>query len=603
MGELQVGDQVFDEHGKPCNVTWVSPVWRDRPVYAVTVETQGEATEVILADAEHLWQVRGEPQPVQTQALAARGTMALVDRFAMSHNYTYHISRPHRGIVGGVEPLPGAGMHPAHGSTTPHYLSFELAGRADTVCITVDNPSHLFLAGRSCVPTHNSTYTSVLFPSYVMGREPGSNVLVVSYGSDLPRKFGRRCRSIVQQPAYRRIFDTGLQNDIAAADQWALQNGSEFMGSSIQGGITGTRASGVVWDDLVKGRTEADSEIVRTRTWESYRDDLLSRKLPNAWEVAVGTRWHEDDPIGRILPENYAGESGDIMCRDGNVWHVVCLPAIADRADDVLGRKIGERIWPEWFGPDHFTPFMRDPRSWSSLYMQKPSPGDGLFFRAEHFVEHDEAPLREALKIYGSTDAAVSADQGDYTVHCITGVDSQDRLWLLDVWRQQAPTDVWIDAMADLMRKWNPFVWLEEGGVIQKAVDPVIKKTLAGRKIYTYRDSLPSIGNKEARAVSIRGHIAVKGMHIVRGSPWWPAMRSELLSFPAGRYDDQVDALSLIGRAIHRLVKGREPPPADRVRWEGKRIAVDMQKGIPVGAIWPLDGDDDRPRSAPRRIN
>jgi hypothetical protein len=64
-----------------------------------------------------------------------------------------------------------------------------------------------------------STYTSVVFPSYILGRNPGSNVLVVSYGSDLPRKFGRRCRSIVQQPAYRRIFDTGLLNDVAAADQ------------------------------------------------------------------------------------------------------------------------------------------------------------------------------------------------------------------------------------------------------------------------------------------------------------------------------------------------------------------------------------------------
>jgi len=285
---------------------------------------------------------------------------------------------------------------------------------------------------------------------------------------------------------------------------------------------------------------------------------------------------------------------------------VICLPAIADRADDVLGRKIGERIWPEWFGPEHFTPFMRDPRSWSSLYMQKPSPGDGLFFKAEHFVEHDEAPEREALKIYGSTDAAVSADQGDYTVHCITAVDSQDRLWLLDVWRQQAPTDVWVDAMADLMRKWSPFVWLEEGGVIQKAVDPVIRKTLVDRKVYTYRESLPSIGNKEARAISFRGHIANTGLHIVRESSWWPAVRSELLSFPAGAHDDAVDALSLVGRAIHRLIRGREPEKVpEQQRWDGRnKVHVDMQKGICLGAIYPLD-DDEYAKTAtePRRIN
>ena len=76
-------------------------------------------------------------------------------------------------------------------------------------------------------------------------------------------------------------------------------------------------------------------------------DDLLTRKKPNAFEIGVMTHWHEDNPAGRLLPEDYAGNSGWIKCRDGNDWYVVCLPAEAKRIDDPLGRKIGERIWPE----------------------------------------------------------------------------------------------------------------------------------------------------------------------------------------------------------------------------------------------------------------
>ena len=135
------------------------------------------------------------------------------------------------------------------------------------------------------------------------------------------------------------IFDTALSKESAAADEWALTNGSEYMGAGMLAGITGNRADGVVWDDLIKGREQADSQAdPRQKTWDAYIDDLLTRKKPGAWEIGITTRWHEDDIAGRILPEGYAGESGCIDCRDGNRWYVVCIPAEAERADDVLGR-------------------------------------------------------------------------------------------------------------------------------------------------------------------------------------------------------------------------------------------------------------------------
>lgn len=395
-----------------------------------------------------------------------------------------------------------------------------------------------------------STYTSVVFPTHVMGRFPDSLVIVVNYGADLPRKWGRKARSIVRQRQYRRIFDAALSAESHAADQWALDNGSEFLGAGILSGITGHRADGIVWDDLIKGREQAESVIIRNKTWDAYFDDLLTRKKPNAWEVGVTTRWHEDDPAGRILPANYSGESGLIRGRDGNDWYVVCIPAEAERADDILGRQIGERIWPEWFPADHFQPFKMNARTWSALYQQRPAPEEGGYFKAEWLRPYDSPPDRATLRVYGASDYAVTSDGGDYTVHVVVGLDPEGKPWLLDLWRSQADSAVWIDALCDLILQWKPIEWAEEGGQIRGAIGPFIDRRARERNAYCYRRQFPSRGDKAVRAQAIRGLMAMRGLYVPMSASWYADLRSELLGFPAGKHDDQVDALGLIGQML-----------------------------------------------------
>src|ERR1700721_544167 len=143
-----------------------------------------------------------------------------------------------------------------------------------------------------------STYTSVVYPTHFLGRFPKRSIIVASYGSDLPKKFGRRARSIVQQPKFKRIFDCGLSEESAAVDEWSLTNGSEWMAAGILTGITGNRADGIIWDDLIKGREQADSELVRNKTWDAYMDDLLTRKKPHAFEIGIVTRGQGVRPRG-----------------------------------------------------------------------------------------------------------------------------------------------------------------------------------------------------------------------------------------------------------------------------------------------------------------
>jgi predicted phage terminase large subunit-like protein len=405
-------------------------------------------------------------------------------------------------------------------------------------------------------------YTSVVFPTHFLGRFKSTSVIIASYGSELPKKFGRRARSITQQSLYKRIFGAELSEDTKAADEWALTNGSELMAAGILTGITGNRADGVIWDDLIKGREQADSPLTRQKTWEAYIDDLLTRKKPRAFEIGITTRWHEDDVAGRILPENYNGESGLIHCRDGNEWYVVCLPAECERDDDLLGRKVGEILWPEWFTSEMFAPFKRQPRTWSSLYQQRPAPDTGVLFKGEWFKSYEQNPLTGLprdfepgdLTIYGASDYAVTKDRENYTVHIVVGVDSKDNIYVLDLWRKQETSDVWIEAFCDMVKQWKPMGWAEEAGQIKSSIGPFLTKRMRERKAYVSRAQFPSKTNKVARAQSIIGRMAMNGLYCPFGASWFPEFRRELLLFDAGKFDDQVDALSLIGQVLDKMI-------------------------------------------------
>src|SRR5262249_37922470 len=163
-----------------------------------------------------------------------------------------------------------------------------------------------------------------VLPAYVMGRQPGFRMMVTSYSTELARRHSRRARFIAKSDKYWGIFQTTLSAEASAADDWALSNGSTYIAAGIQARLTGNRADGIVIDDPVKGRDEANSQTIRTATREAYDDDIKTRLAPGGWLILIQTRWHQDDLAGSILPADWAGESGVIRCRDGLDWTVLC---------------------------------------------------------------------------------------------------------------------------------------------------------------------------------------------------------------------------------------------------------------------------------------
>jgi predicted phage terminase large subunit-like protein len=154
-------------------------------------------------------------------------------------------------------------------------------------------------------------------------------------------------------------------------------------------------------------------------------------------------------------------------------------------------------------------------------------------------------------------------------VHGVFGVDQNEDVYLLDLWRQQTTSDVWIDAFLDLVQRWKPIQWAEEQGQIIKSLDPFINKRSQERGVYVAREQFTSLTDKASRAQAIRGRIAQGKFYLPKHAPWLADLEREMLTFPVGVNDDAVDVLSLFGRMLDQLSTKSAPKPKQAIdRWE-----------------------------------
>lgn len=395
-----------------------------------------------------------------------------------------------------------------------------------------------------------SHYANVMFSAYMLARYPQHKLITASYSGEVADKWGRRVRSIVKESAFEEAFNVKLSQDSQAAGRWALDSGGEYYAVGVGGSVTSFRADIGIIDDPVKGREEADSKTIRDKTIEWYRSDFWTRLKPDAAVVLIMTRWHEEDLAGWLLDEAKTG---------GEQWEVIKLPMVAETGD-ALGRIAGETLWPEWFTAEMIAIAKRDVRTWSALYQQEPAPETGSFFKRDWIKYYDSLPSN--TRTYGSSDYAVTEDGGDYTVHGVFDVDTDDNIYVKDWWRGQTESLAWVEQLILMIKAHRPVTWFEEGGQINKSMGPLIEKRQRETKAYCVRKQInPGKQNKEMRAQSIRGRMQQGKVYFPRNQEWVAALLSELLMFPAGKHDDQVDVLSLLGLALADIHGERKADP------------------------------------------
>jgi predicted phage terminase large subunit-like protein len=414
-----------------------------------------------------------------------------------------------------------------------------------------------------------STYGSVLFPAWYLAQHPTHSILAASHTSELAEKWGRRVRNLIEE--HGPTLDLQIASDNAAAGRWALSAGGEYYAAGVGVGIAGFRADLAIIDDPVRSREDADSALVREKTWDWYKSDLSTRMKPGGRIVLIQTRWNEDDLAGRVLLD---------MQKGGDRWDVLTLPAFAE-PDDPLGRSDGEVLWDDAYGYGAFLRHEKNTqtaRNWSALYQQNPTPEEGNQFKTEWLRPYTTHPALETLAVYGGSDYAVTSDGGDYTCHVVIGLDVDGRAYLLDVWRGQSSPDVWVREWCRLVREWRPLDWAEETGQITSALGPYIEEQARERKAYVNRERFATRGDKAIRCQSIRGRMANDGLYVPTHAHWYSDFRAELLSFPAGKHDDQVDALGLCGQLIDRMIPGREPGKPEKKKVKSGYKSSDLEQ-------------------------
>lgn len=408
-------------------------------------------------------------------------------------------------------------------------------------------------------PRHGkSQLTSRLFPAWFLGRNPTKSIIEATYNEKFSWDFGRDVRQLLQDPAFSQVFpDCTLQSGAASVDRLELAAGGKAFFVGRGGSLTGRGGHGLIIDDPIKDRVEADSPTTREKLWSWFNQVLKTRLLSDkGWIVIIQTRWHEDDLVGRITDKMNPCYSAS----EAKKWRIIDLPALA-RENDILGRKEGEALWPERF-PVSYLHEMReaDPRGFQALYQGSPTPEKGNFFdgdRLRIYTKPTDRPPNDQLRFYIASDHAVSTKQDrDKTAMIPVGVDADDNLWIMDdIFWQRAETDVVVEKMIDLMAKYRPLFWWAERGHISKSIGPFLRKRMLERSVFCTLDEIVPIGDKMSRAQSIQARIAMGKVYVPSYAPWYAEFRDQLLKFPYAAHDDVVDALAYIGLGIAKTVR------------------------------------------------
>jgi hypothetical protein len=185
-------------------------------------------------------------------------------------------------------------------------------------------------------PQHGKSWAATDFTAWCAGKNPNWKVIFASYSTELGTRTNLALQRILTGEPYQLIFPhikigTPSWQCNSELIEFADYSGS-FRNTTIEGQINGLELHLGIIDDPVKGRIEANSPLIRDRTWSWFSDDFLPRFAKDSALLIVMTRWHKDDLLGRFI-ERSPGVK------------VLRYPAIAERDEEY--RKAGEALFPE----------------------------------------------------------------------------------------------------------------------------------------------------------------------------------------------------------------------------------------------------------------
>lgn len=393
-----------------------------------------------------------------------------------------------------------------------------------------------------------SLMASVMFPAWVMGRDPSQKFICVSYSQELASTFSRKFRRLIQSDFYASVFPKTAASVIRAQenDVQTHQGGYRFS-TSLGGTVTGIGADYILIDDLMKP-LDANFPEARQRAQQFVAETLLSR-LNNKRTgriVSIQQRLHEDDIVA------YFKEKGG--------YRELELPAIAVR-DEIIplthgqthSRKIGDLLSPEREPYEVLEQLRREigNRGFQAQWQQDPTPSDSAHVFIERIQRFGLLPPRHRLqKVVQSWDPASSTEpHADYSVGTTWGHDGE--AWhMVDLVRVRLTYSDLLACVRLERNRWQTDLVLVENASVGLGLIKDLQRDHRCEGMPQHRAPFCSVvkikprEGKQERMMSQVERLYEGFAKLPREAPWLDTLHKELLAFPQGRHDDQVDSIS-----------------------------------------------------------
>jgi predicted phage terminase large subunit-like protein len=462
--------------------------------------------------------------------------------------YTFQ-ANPRKGITGYV-------CEPFHAKICEHFDQV-LAGRIKRLMV-IAPPQH----GKSEI-------ASVRFPAYCLCKNPNDPFILVSYAAEPAERKSREARAIVESAENKKLFpNVTTWRESRAVNRWMLRKPYRgyMLAVGVGGPITGEGAPIAVIDDPIENWEKAQSRHERDKAWDWYRTVFRNRIWADGRIVVVQTRWHEDDLCGRLLNEQ------------DHEWTVLRIPAIAETSEerasaaaflkipcdsaDPIGRSPGEPCCPKRFPLRSLESLRKDVGiiAWNAQYQGCPRPPDGNRIKRNWIqilppYEPIMSPNYHLQPFVRAWDKASSKDSGDFTVGILMTRDPKTKQFIIEsvVRGQWSPAErdqvILNTSNKDRSSFPNYHITIEqEPGSAGADSARATTQLLASFHLTFNRPS----GSKETRAEPLAIQ-AENGFLAIRNQSFTSAFIDELVSFPSGKHDDQVDAAAAALNHLCRL--------------------------------------------------
>jgi len=426
-------------------------------------------------------------------------------------------------------------------------------------------------------PRHGKTHiVSRRYPDWHLALYPDHEFVCASYGQELADDNSRDAREVARGDALdvfphlrpkkpeKTYYADYKRTDVDRVNNWKVPGGGGYKAVGVGGPLTGRGAHVLCIDDPIKDMAAAESPTERRRLWSWYQSVAYTRLAPGGGIIIMATRWHHEDLTGLVLRQPDEG------------WEVVSYPAIAEKDEEF--RREGEALHPERYPLEHLERIKAGvgERVWASLYQQRPTPLEGGMIKREWFRERyhcqPEDIAATADEVWISADAAKKGTAlADFNaIQCWAKKDGK-RYPLDRVYARMGSIE-YFQAMDAMIAKWCRFIVRTQGGCLVEdtangtnyldAREPAYMGVALVR-FHPSKDTPGDDKSKGARARFVEragesGAIIPPDPSV---APWVGDWLENIVAFPLGANDDDMDATSQInmrwtleeqGQASHR---------------------------------------------------